>query len=108
MCCVQKDRSKTICNAQDATTSNTSNMPEKPPFSNTGVDIDLAGPVYAKKDKDKDKVYIAHLKLLENMSPSTFLEAFRLFASRRGLPNKILTDNAKTFKSASKEVHEDD
>jgi hypothetical protein len=33
-----------------------------------------------------------------------FLTAFRRFVSRRGMPRKILTDNAKTFKAAAKEV----
>ena len=31
-------------------------------------------------------------------------KAFRRFISRRGMPNKILTDNAKTFKAAANEV----
>ena len=94
----------------------TCRVSEEPPFSNTG--IDFAGPVYVKNSScnncQQDKVYIAlftcastralHLELVENMSAATFLQAFRRFTSRRGLPNKILTDNAKTFKSASKEV----
>ena len=91
---------------------------EEPPFCNTG--IDFAGPIYVKKSSgaingnNQDKVYIAlftcastralHLELVENMSAATFLQAFRRFSSRRGLPTKVLTDNAKTFKSASKEV----
>ena len=62
----------------------------------------------------QDKVYIAlftcastsalYLELVENMSAATFLQAFRRFTSRRGLPNKILMDNANTLKSESKEV----
>ena len=94
----------------------TCRVSEEPPFSNTG--IDFAGPVYVRTSScnncQQDKVYIAlftgactralHLELVENMSAATFLQAFRRFTSRRGLPNKILTDNAKTFKSASKEV----
>ena len=34
----------------------------------------------------------------------TVLLAFRRFTSRRGLPATLLSDNAKTFKSASKEI----
>jgi hypothetical protein len=95
---------------------------EEPPFSNTG--IDFAGPVYVKKScgainsNDQGKVYIAlftcrstralHLELVENMSAATFLQAFGRFSSRRGLPTKVLTDIAKTFKSASKVVRRDD
>ena len=32
------------------------------------------------------------------------MQAFRRFAARRGLPTKLLSDNAKTFKCAAKEV----
>ena len=34
----------------------------------------------------------------------TFLLSLRRFASRRGLPATIISDNAKTFKASSKEV----
>ena len=34
----------------------------------------------------------------------SFLLAFRRFASRRGLPATLISDNAKTFKGSSKEV----
>ena len=94
----------------------TCRVSEVPAFSNTG--IDFPGPVYVKNsfcnNRQQDKVYIAlftcactralHLELVENMSAATFLHAFRRFTSCRGLPNKILTDNAKRFKSESKEV----
>ncbi len=86
---------------------------EEPPFSNTG--IDFAGPIYIRKlsgainGNNQNKVYIAlftcastralHLELVENMSAASFLQAFRRFSSRRELPTKVLTDNAKTFKS---------
>ena len=92
---------------------------EEPPFTNTG--IDFAGPLYVKLSsqsgsKDSEKVYIApftcpsaravhvHLKLVENLSVPTFFPAFRRFTSRRGLPSSIFTDNAKTFKAASRKI----
>ena len=84
---------------------------EDPPFSNTG--IDFAGPLYVKNNS-KQKTYIClytcastravHLELTEDLSVRTFLLAFRRFTSRRGLPQRLLSDNAKTFKSAAKEV----
>ena len=65
-------------------------------------------------NKDSEKVYIAlftcastravHLELVENLSATTFFQAFRRFTSRRGLPSTIFTDNAKTYKAASREV----
>ena len=84
---------------------------EEPPSSNTG--IDFAGPVYVKNSSFDDRqlykfTFVStralHLQLVGNMSAATFLQAFMRFTSRRGLPNRSLTDNAKTFKSASKEV----
>ena len=45
-----------------------------------------------------------HLELTESLTITSFLQAFRRFVSRRGLPANWLTDNAKTFKSASVDV----
>jgi hypothetical protein len=45
-----------------------------------------------------------YLELVPCLSVSSFLQAFRRFVSRRGLLSRLITDNAKTFKSASKEV----
>ena len=82
---------------------------EYPPFANTGVDF--AGPLYIKSD---GKVYVClftcgitraiHLELTTDLSASSFLQAFRRFVGRRGLPTKIISDNAKGFKAASKDI----
>ena len=95
----------------------TERVSEEPPFTNTG--LDFAGPLYVRipsqsQSKESEKVYVAlfscastravHLELVENLSVPTFLQAFRRFTSRRGLPSTIFTDNAKTFKAASREV----
>ena len=45
-----------------------------------------------------------HLELVPNLSVATFLQAFRRFVARRGLPSRILSDNAKTFKGAAREI----
>ena len=87
---------------------------QEPPFTNTG--IDFAGPLYVQNlhSTDKWKVYVClftcastraiHLELITNLSGSSFLQAFRRFSSRRGLPNVLMSDNAKTFKATSAEV----
>ena len=46
-----------------------------------------------------------HLEFVPDLNVSSFLLAFHWFASRCGLPTTLLSDNAKTFKSAAKEVH---
>ena len=78
----------------------------------TGVDI--AGPLYVQSPRESCKVYIClftcgitraiHLELTEDFTATSFLRPFRRFTSRRGLPSMMMSDNAKTFKAASKEI----
>ena len=44
------------------------------------------------------------MELVESLEVEAFLRAFRRFCARRGLPSTLYSDNAKTFKSAAKEV----
>ena len=84
-----------------------------PPFINTGIDFD--GPLFKSDRNNANRnVYIClftcastravHLELVDKLDVTSFLRAVRRFTSRRGLPRTFLSDNAKTFKSASKEV----
>ena len=89
---------------------------DDPPFTHTG--LDFAGPLYTRSDgnqeKENAKCYVClftcassravHLELLRSLTVESFLLAFRRFASRRGLPATLISDNAKTFKGSSKEV----
>ena len=89
---------------------------DSPPFSNTG--LDFAGPLYVHESSGDSsratKVYVllftcastraVHLEIVERLDVETFLRAFKRFAARRGLPSMVLSDNAKTFKRASKEI----
>lgn len=88
-----------------------SRVSEEPPITNTGVDF--TGPLFTS-DNGSRKVYIClftcvstrgvHLELVDSLSVPAFLQAFRCFTARRGLPAQLLSDNAKTFKSAAKDV----
>ena len=82
-------------------------------FSSVGTD--LAGPLYVRnsqKDTNTHKVWIViftctlsrgvHLEIMEDMSVEQFILALRRFISRRGCPQRIVSDNAKTFKGANK------
>ena len=84
---------------------------ESPPFSRIGVDF--AGPLFCKESKGKTtKVYIVlytccvtravHLDLVRSLDAFTFLNSFRRFASQRGTPSLVVSDNAKTFMSTAK------
>ena len=42
-----------------------------------------------------------HLDLVPGMTTAAFLRSFKRFTARRGTPSRMISDNAKTFKSAS-------
>ena len=95
-----------------------SRVEDAPPFTSTGVDF--AGPLLVKNNDDRKdalrKTYIClftcfttravHLELVEDLNVHTFLMAFRRFCARKGTPKLVISDNAKTFKAAAKEVRE--
>ncbi|CAB4021831.1 E3 ubiquitin- ligase DZIP3 [Paramuricea clavata] len=86
---------------------------EAPPF--TYVGLDYVGPLYVKSTNDLDeKAWIClitccvsravHLEVVPNMTSQAFLRSFRRFTLRRSTPLLVVSDNAKTFKAASKEL----
>jgi hypothetical protein len=86
---------------------------EAPPFAYTAVDF--AGPLYLRtKEAGSKKVWIClftccvtraiHLELVLDMSTMTFIRTLKRFSARRGLPRRMLSDNAKTFKAAAKTI----
>ena len=81
------------------------------PFSSTGVDF--AGPLYVK-EQENPKTWMClytccttravHLDLVQDLNTLTFLRSFKRFCARRGIPTRMLSDNAKTFKAADKAI----
>ena len=79
------------------------------PFTHVGVDY--FGPLFMKVTRQTQKVWVClytclatraiHLDLMNNMTTQQFLLGFRRFIVRHGKPNKIISDNAATFKLAS-------
>ena len=77
-------------------------------FQATG--LDFAGPLFMKESSGTVKAYIllltcatsraVHLELVYSMSSDGFLRGFRRFVARRGVPDLIINDNFKTFKSS--------
>ena len=45
-----------------------------------------------------------HLETVPNLSTAAFIRCLKRFVARRGLPYRITSDNAKTFKNANKEI----
>lgn len=79
------------------------------------IGVDYAGPIYYKASQRKDaKAYILlfacsltraiHLQALQDQSTDEFIRSLKLFIARRGRPQKIYSDNAKTFQAAAKWV----
>ena len=86
---------------------------EAPAFSYIG--LDYVGPLFVKSTSDEEcKVWIClftccstravHFEVVPNMTSEAFLRCFRRFVARRSRPSLVVSDNAKTFKSASKEL----
>ena len=73
-----------------------------PPFTNVG--LDFAGPLYLKNRGEKAYTRAVHLELVSNMTTELFLLALRRMVARRGMCSIILSDNAKAFKCAKKEL----
>ena len=112
-CVVCKRYEGTACPATKTAELTSLKIQEAPPFTKVG--IDFAGPLYVKSSGTQMKeVYIAlfscavtraiHLDITEDLETGTFLRCFRKFIARRGVPQLIIFDNAKTFKSAAKEL----
>ena len=94
---------------------------EQPPFTFTGVDY--AGPLFIRSEASDQpgKAWIClytclvtraiHLDVVLDMSTETFIRCLKRFAARRGLPQRFVSDNSKTFKGTArflKSVFKDD
>ena len=90
------------------------------PFQVVGVDY--AGPLkYRKNTKTEGKAYVLlyacsltralFLDLLPNLETKEFLASFKRFIARRGRPQKVYSDNGRTFVGAAqwiKQVMQDE
>ncbi len=78
------------------------------PFMVTGMDY--CGPLYTA-DFVGHKFYVllftcavkraVHIELVNSLSLVDFMLAFKRFTARRGMPNTLVSDNAKTFRAGS-------
>jgi hypothetical protein len=86
--------------------------PNKPPFTYVGVDC--FGPYYVKYGRSEIKRYgclytclttrAIHIEKLVSMDTDAFLNGFRRFVSRRGVPVKIWSDNGTNFQGGHAEL----
>ena len=94
----------------------TGNLPRDRTEGNTAfqvVGVDYAGPIkYLAKGKRERKAYVilyacsltraVYLELLPSQETTEFLRSFKRLIARRGRPQKIYSDNGKTFVAAAK------
>ncbi|KAK6181888.1 hypothetical protein SNE40_009666 [Patella caerulea] len=110
MYCVLQITRTSIFNSANSTIPDlpAARVSSDPPFTNTG--LDFAGPLHSSDLGENSKTYVClftcastravHFELTRDLSVPSFLLAFRRFSSQRGLPSRLLSDNAKTFKCA--------
>ena len=83
----------------------------KEAFAFSSIGVDFAGPLYVK---NPEKAWIClytccatravHLDILTDLNTDSFVRSFRRFVARRGFPNRVISDNGKTFKGADKAI----
>ena len=84
------------------------------PTAFADIGIDFASSLYVKSEGDLQKTYFCiftysasravHLQTMPNLSTAALIHCLKRFIARRGLPNRITSGNAKTFKKANKEI----
>jgi hypothetical protein len=89
-------------------------MTDQPPFTSVGIDV--FGPYYVKVNRSEVKRYgciytcmamrAVHIEKLDSLETETFINSFRRFASRRGLPSKVYCDRGTNFVGAEAELKE--
>ena len=88
--------------------------PDKPPFSNVG--IDCFGPFAVKRGRSQVKRYgclftclsvrAIHIEKLDSLDADSFVNAFTRFCARRGVPERVRTDNGTNFVAGEREMRE--
>lgn len=89
-------------------------LPDKPPFTNTGVDF--FGPFEISRGRGSVKRYgvlftcltsrAVHLEVSQSLDTSSCINAIRRFVSRRGQVSVLRSDNGTNFIGAERELRE--
>ena len=89
--------------------------PDESPFTFTGVDY--SGPLYVKQGRSTAKRYgcvftcmttrAVHIETAHSLDTDSFLGSLQRFVSRRGKPEKILSDNGTNFRGGEKELRQE-
>lgn len=88
--------------------------PDEPPFTHVG--IDCFGPFMVKGGRIEVKRYgvvytcltirAIHIEVLHSMDTHSFVNSFRRFVARRGLPKTVRSDHGTNFVAGNREMRE--
>jgi transposase InsO family protein len=88
--------------------------PQKPPFTNCGVDF--FGPIYVTIGRRREKRYgvlftclttrAIHLEVAASLDADAAIMALRRMSARRGTPDRMYSDNGTNFVAADKEIRQ--
>lgn len=88
--------------------------PNKPPF--TFVGVDYFGPLIVKSGRSQLKRYgciftcltarAGHIEVAHSLTTDSFIAAFQRFISRRGIPEKVYSDNGTNLVGGDREIRE--
>ena len=89
-------------------------IPDKPPFTYVGVDY--FGPLYVKSGRKHLKRYgclftclctrAVHVEIAHSLNTDSFMGALQRFVSRRGQPEKIVSDNGTNLTAGERELRD--
>ena len=89
-------------------------IPDKPSFSY--VSVDCFGPFVVKRGRSQVKRYgclftcltmrAIHTGKLDSLEADSFINAFVRFCTRRGVPEKVRSDNGTNFVAGKRELRE--
>ena len=101
-----------LCTQQMAPLLEEQMTPDKPPFSFVG--IDYFGPLTVKAGRTHLKRYgclftclttrAVHLEVTHSLTADSFIAAFQRFTSRRGVPERVFSDNGTNLVKGDKEL----
>lgn len=111
-CIMCKRQHAPLCTQQMAPLLEEQMTPDKAPFSFVG--IDYFGPLIVKAGRKHLKRYgclftclttrAVHLEVAQSLTANSFIAAFQRFSSRRGVPEKIYSDNGTNLVKGDSEL----
>ena len=111
-CIMCKRQHAPLCTQQMASFLGEQMSPDKPPFSFVG--IDYFGPLIVKAGRTHLNRYgclftclttrAVHLEVAHSLTADSFIAAFQPFSARRGVPEKVYSDNGTNLVKGDKDL----